>query len=288
MNPALQSLLERYDLKTSSKWENALREVVQELALLGLWRSKFYEHVAFYGGTALRIFHGLPRYSEDLDFTLLEPDEGFDLTPHLEAVRAELAVFGFVFEVDRKVKKVETAIDSAFIKGNTRINLLEIGVPEGLENHFPSGQKLKIKMEIDTDPPAGADTEVRTLLLPIPFQVKLFTPSCLFAGKVHALLCRNWKQRVKGRDFYDFVWYLGKGIPVHPAHLQSRMEQTGHWSSEEELTIENLRVLLRERFTQVDFDQARSDVLPFIQDPDAVALWGEEFFTELVERLEGE
>lgn len=292
MNAALQSLLDRYDLETSSDWENALREIVQELALLGLWRSKFYEHAAFYGGTALRIFHGLPRYSEDLDFTLLnplaQPEAEFDLAPHLEAIRAELAGFGFRFDVERRTKQVETAIDSAFIKGNTRINLLEIGAPSGLENRFPPGQKLKIKMELDTDPPAGADTEVRTLLLPIPFQVKLLTPSCLFAGKMHALLCRNWKQRVKGRDFYDFVWYLGKDIPVHLSHLQRRMEQTGHWTNEEDLTESTLRSLLRERFAQVDFDQARSDVLPFIRDADAVALWSEEFFVGLVERLKVE
>ncbi len=288
MNAALQSLLDRYDLETASDWENALREIVQELALLGLWRSKFYEHAAFYGGTALRIFHGLPRYSEDLDFTLLEPDSEFDLASHLEAVRAELAGFGFAFEVDRKEKNVETVIDSAFIKGNTRVNLLEIGVPDGLENVIPAGQKLKVKMELDTDPPAGAETEVRTLLLPIPFQVKLFTPACLFAGKIHALLCRNWKRRVKGRDFYDFVWYLGKDIPVHLAHLQRRMEQTGHWTGEDELTGDHLRSLLRERFARVDFDQARGDVLPFIRDADAVALWGEAFFVGLVERLKVE
>ncbi len=288
MNAALQSLLDRYEPVTAADWENALREIVQELALLGLWRSKFYEHAAFYGGTALRIFHGLPRYSEDLDFSLLAPDAAFDLAPHTEAVRAELASYGFAFEVEKKEKQVETAIDSAFIKGNTRINLLEIGVPGGLENHFPAGRKLKIKMELDTDPPAGAETEVETLLLPIPFQVKLYRPSCLFAGKIHALLCRNWKRRVKGRDFYDFVWYLAKGIPVHLAHLQKRMEQTGHWEGAEALTGEALLGLLRKRFTEIDFDQARADVLPFIRDADAVALWGEKFFTGLLDRLKVE
>lgn len=285
MNAALQSLLDRYELKAASDWENALREIVQELALLGLWRSKFYEHVAFYGGTALRIFHGLPRYSEDLDFSLLNPDADFGLSSHLEAVRAELAGFGFAFKVKRKAKQVETSINSAFIKGNTRINLLEIGVPEGLENRFPAGQKLKVKMELDTDPPLGAETEVQTLLLPIPFQVKLFTPSCLFAGKMHALLCRNWKGRVKGRDFYDFVWYLGKGIPVHLGHLQQRMEQTGHWKGGEALTGETLKSSFRDRFVEVDFEQAKDDVLPFIQDADAVALWNVDFFVGLVDRL---
>ena len=285
MNAALQSLLDRYDLGTAADWENALREIVQELALLGLWRSKFYEHAAFYGGTALRIFHSLPRYSEDLDFSLLKTSPDFDLSSHLEAVRAELASFGFAFEVERKVKRTETAIDSAFIKGNTRVNLLEIGVPEGLENRFPAGQKLKIKMELDTDPPQGAEYEVQTLLLPIPFQVKLFTPSCLFAGKMHALLCRNWKGRVKGRDFYDFIWYLGKGIPVHLSHLQKRMEQTGHWDGNAALDEDKLKSLLRTRFAGIDFDQAKGDVLPFVQDADAVMLWGQNFFLGLIDRL---
>jgi len=146
---------------------------------------------------------------------------------------------------------------------------------------------LKIKMELDTDPPAGAETGVGTLLLPIPFQVRLFTPSCLFAGKTHALLCRNWKRRVKGRDFYDFLWYLGMGIPVHLGHLQKRMAQTGHWTGDGQWDLDEaeLKVLLRRRFAEVDFEQAKADVLPFLQDADAVALWGCEFFTGLVDRL---
>lgn len=285
MNPALNSLLDRYAPATAAEWENALREIVQELALLGLWRSKFYEHASFYGGTALRIFHGLPRFSEDLDFSLLAPDPGFELAPHLEAIRAELAGFGFSFAVERKLKEIETAIDSAFIKRSTKVNLLEIGAPGDLASRMPTSKALKIKLEIDTDPPSGAEHEVRTQLVPIPFQVKLFTPPCLFAGKMHAILCRQWKHRVKGRDFYDFVWYLGKGTPVHLTHLQKRMEQTGHWPGDEILDEAGLKTRLRQRFEEVDFDQAKSDVLPFLKDADAVALWSGEFFTSLLDRL---
>jgi len=288
MNPALTTLLDRYAPRTSAEWENALREIIQELALLGLWRSKFYEHASFYGGTALRIFHGLPRFSEDMDFSLLVPDGTFDLAPHLEAVRAELAGFGFTFAVDRKIKQVETAIDSAFIKDSTRVNLLEIGAPDGLSSLLPVSKTLKIKLEIDTDPPAGAMHEVRTQLVPIPFQVKLFTLPCLFAGKIHAILYRNWKNRVKGRDFYDFVWYLGKGVPLHLAHLQRRMEQTGHWEADRNLDEESLKSLLHRRFEQVDFGQAKADVVPFLRDTDAVALWSRNFFVELLDRLKTE
>ncbi|HRQ87166.1 MAG TPA: nucleotidyl transferase AbiEii/AbiGii toxin family protein [Bacteroidia bacterium] len=285
MNPALTTLLDRYAPATPAEWENALREIVQELALLGLWRSKFYEHASFYGGTALRIFHGLPRFSEDMDFSLLEPGAAFDLAPHLEAIRAELAAFGFSFAVDRKVKEVETAIDSAFIKGSTRVNLLEIGAPGDLTSRLPGSKALKIKLEVDTDPPGGAEHEVRTQLVPIPFQVKLFTPSCLFAGKLHAVLCRNWKRRVKGRDFYDFIWYLGKGIPAYLAHLRQRMEQSGHWEQGRPLDEAELKALLRQRFEEVDFEQAKSDVLPFLRDAEAVALWSGEFFVSLLDRL---
>jgi len=287
MNPALERLLQRHAPETPMAWVNALREVVQELALLGLWRSKFYEHTAFYGGTALRVFHRLPRFSEDMDFTLLEPDPEFDLAPHLEAIRTELASFGFSFAVEPRIKVVESAIESAFLKGNTRNNLLEIGAPEQLQDRFPGNQKLKIKLELDTQPPPGAETTVLTQLLPIPFQVKLYTLPCLFAGKLHAVLCRKWKTRVKGRDFYDFIWYLADDVPVHLQHLQQRMEQTGHWPAGKELDEAALKTLLRERFSVIDFDQAKADVQPFIRDADELALWSTDFFLGLVARVRG-
>lgn len=287
MNAALQSMIDRYQPDTPQEWENALREIVQELALLGLWRSKFFEHATFYGGTALRIFYGLPRFSEDMDFSLLKPDADFDLAPYLEAVRAELSALGFTFEVDRKPKQITTAVDSAFIKGSTRINLLEIGAPAGLSSRFPPTQRLKIKLEVDTDPPAGAHDEVRTLLIPIPFQVRLYKLPSLFAGKLHATLCRNWKTRVKGRDFFDFIWYLGKRVPCHLAHLQKRMEQTGHWNPDTTLDETALKERLTQRFNEVDFDQARDDVRPFVSDADALALWSREFFLGLVEQVKG-
>jgi len=285
MNPALQTLIDRYEPQTLRDWENALKEIVQELALLGLWRAKFYEHAAMYGGTALRIFHGLPRYSEDLDFSLLAPDRSFEPEPFLSAIRAELASLGFSFEVESKRKPVETAIESAFIKKETRVNLLSIGAPDGLRERLPKPQRIRIKLEIDTDPPAGAEYAVETLLVPIPFQVKLFTLPCLFAGKLHALLCRSWQTRVKGRDFYDLVWYLGRSVPCDLAHLQKRMEQTGHWDATETLDLPALQRRLVERFDRVDFEQARSDVRPFIGDDAELDLWSPEFFRGLAGRV---
>ena len=285
MNAALGGMLDRYRPQTAADHENALREIAQELALLGLWRAKFFEHAAFYGGTALRIFHRLPRRSEDLDFSLLRPDRAFDLAPCLEAVRTELAAFGLSFRVERRNKRVDTATESAFIKGGTRINLAHIGLPDDLQRRIPALQQVRIRVDVDTDPPPLAEYEVRTLLTPIPFQARLFTLPCLFAGKLHAILCRTWQERVKGRDFYDFIWYLGRQVPCHLRHLQARMTQTGHWEQGDDLTGAELRRLLRQRFGRVDYDQARRDVLPFIRDQEELALWDAGFFLSLVDQV---
>lgn len=287
MNQALQTLIDRNQPQGLRDWENALKEIVQELALLGLWRAKFYEHAAFYGGTALRIFHGLPRFSEDMDFSLLRPNGEFKLDAYLEAIRVELASLGFSFEVETKQKQVNTAIESAFIKGETRVNLLSIGAPEELRERLPKPQKIRIKLEIDTDPPSGASYEVKTLLVPIPFQVRLFALPSLFAGKLHAVLCRKWKSRVKGRDFYDFVWYLGRNVPCDLAHLQQRMAQTGHWDPAAPLDLPTLKDRLHERFQAIDFEQAKADIRPFIQDDAELDLWGNDFFRELVAKVTG-
>ncbi len=285
MNAGLQSLLKRYRLETITDYENALKEIIQELALLGLWRARFYEHAAFYGGTALRIFYQLPRFSEDLDFSLIEKNVTFALEPYLEAIRMELSAFGFEVVVEKKNKAVQTTIESAFIKGETSINLLHVGLPSSLAGTLPKLKQLKIKLEIDIDPPKGAVTEMKTLLTPIPFSVRLYTPPCLFAGKLHAVLCRQWKTRVKGRDYYDFLWYLGQGTPCHLEHLKARMVQTGHWEKESDLTINSVKEKLVEKFHQVDFENAKSDVRPFIEDAAALDMWSSEFFIAVLDRL---
>ena len=286
MNSALKDLIDRYEPRTRAEYEAAFREIVQELALLGLWRAKFYEHAAFYGGTALRIFHGLRRFSEDLDFSLLQPDREFDSRPYLRAVEEELTAFGFSVKVERRAKSVQTAIESAFIKGETSVNLLRIGAPQSLAAGLPRSQSVRVKMEIDTDPPPHAEFEVRTLLTPIPFQVKLYSPPDLFAGKVHAVLCREGKTRVKGRDFYDFVWHVGGQTPCHLAHLEARLRQTGHWNADRAITGPDAYALLEKRFRSVDLEAAKRDVLPFLRDADEVALWSPEFFGEVAARMQ--
>lgn len=285
MSAVIDSMLDKYKPKTQLDYEHAIHEIIQEIALLGLWRSKFFEHAAFYGGTALRVLYGLDRFSEDLDFSLLKSDKIFDLSSYNVAIKIELESFGFSAEVETKIKKnSESNIRSAFIKANTRQQFLSINVDHQLIRQVHKDKNIKIKMEVDVDPPLKFNTETKLLLEPIPFSVHTFTLPSLFAGKLHALLCRAWKNRIKGRDWYDFVWYLGKKVKPDLMHLQERLIQTGHWSSDKQLDEEQLKDLLLERIKNIDFDQAKEDVLPFIFDQDSVALWSKDFFSELVEK----
>lgn len=222
MHDAIRTLLDRYECRTRDDYVNALREILQELALLGLWRGKFFEHAAFYGGTALRILYGLDRYSEDVAFPLLEPDPNFSLVPYGEALLREIGSFGLGIEFEQKENLGETAIESAFLKANTHSQLLTIEAdPELLPGLHP-GAVLKIKLEVDRDPPGGFQTESRYLLQPIPFAVRTYRLPDLFAGKLHAILCRKWGTRVKGRDWYDLAWYAGRHPQVRIRHLETR------------------------------------------------------------------
>ncbi|RTL40608.1 MAG: nucleotidyl transferase AbiEii/AbiGii toxin family protein [Candidatus Melainabacteria bacterium] len=286
MNPATDSMLRKYNCVTRQDFENAMKEIIQEIALLGLWRAKFFEHAAFYGGTALRILYGLDRFSEDMDFSLLVPDRDFELQPYLDAIGAELSAMDFNVEIAEKIKNIDTAIDSAFIKADTKEHFLKIDVPREIADQIAPRNVLKIKLEVDTNPPGDFETEAKVLLQPIPFSVRTYKQPDLFAGKIHALLERGWGSgRVKGRDYYDFVWYLGRDTPVHLAHLKQRLCQTRSWNADRDLTRADLVNLLESKFSQVDIELAKRDVLPFVKDPQSVDLWTTDFFISLLPRL---
>ncbi|MFA6434512.1 MAG: nucleotidyl transferase AbiEii/AbiGii toxin family protein [Elusimicrobiales bacterium] len=280
MNPAIEAMLSRYPRVSNADKLRALREILQETALLGLWRGKFFERAAFYGGTALRVLYGLDRFSEDMDFSLLKPDPDFRLEPYCGFIKDELRAFGFTAEMAVKQKAPGGHIKSAFLKANTLEQLLVIGM-EG-DREMPL---TKIKIEIDADPPPRFKTEARLLLNPVPFNVKAFAPSSMFAGKMHALLCRGWKTRVKGRDWYDFVWFVGRRTPVDLRHLEQRMRQSGDWIEDGPLTEEALRDLLRRHIESVDVAQAKDDVSRFLTVPDAVAIWSKDFFLDVAGRV---
>ncbi len=286
MNQALREMLSKYQISNAVEAENALKEIVQEIALLGLHRANFFEKAAFYGGTALRILYSLPRYSEDLDFTLFKSDSKFKLTPYFNAIERELNAYGFQVEIERVDKKIQSDVESAFIKANTKIHFLKIESFKSLSTKLHSDSKLQIKFEVDIEPVTGFEYEARYLLTPTSFPVISLKKPDLFAGKVHALLFRKWKNRVKGRDFYDYVWYLKKNIPVRLNYLRDKALQSGHCTSEDLESCEQLKEKLMERFKTVDFDAAKKDILPFIKNPDEISLWSKDFFSQITEKIQ--
>ena len=288
MNEAIARMLARYEARRLEDYVRALREILQEIALLGLWRSKFFEHAAFYGGTALRILHGIDRFSDDLDFSLLRPSSRFDLSRYSAALQTEIRSFGFEVRVVTKEKEKETrsAIQSAFLKADTLKQLVVVEAGQEMTRELPRGQVLKIKIEVDTDPPPGFETETRFLLHPIPFSVRTYVLPDLFAGKMHALLCRRWKSRVKGRDWYDLVWYTANQPRLHLLHLEQRMRQSGDLKKDESLTQDRFHELLDNAIAGLDVAQAKREVEPFIKNVDSLSVWSREFFRDIVKRIQ--
>jgi len=255
----IEQMLSRYELLTIHDYENALKEIMQEIVLLGLWRSKFYEKAVFYGGTALRILYKLDRFSEDLDFSLIQPETDFDIKKYLGAVKAELELWGFEVSTQEKNKQSKSTIDSAFIKANTLIHLLKIY--SNLKTH--KNAVMKIKLEIDQDPATGFTSDLKYHLHPIPFSIKTMTLPSLFAGKMHALLCRTIRTHIKGRDWYDLIWFVKNRVPCDLHYLNSKMVQTGHIAPSEMLTREKLVQLIHRKIKEIDFSLAKSDIEPF-------------------------
>jgi hypothetical protein len=285
VNDALASMLQKYSLRTAEDQVNALREILQEVALCGLWRGKFFEHAAFYGDTALRILRGLDRFSEGMEFSMLSPRPGFDLTPYYAAIEGELAAWGFSAIVEKKTESVESAVESAFLKADTRQQLLVITAEASIASSIQSGRVMRIKFEVDTDPPPAFAVESRFLLAPVPFSVRTFDLPSFFAGKVHAALCRGWKNSVKGRDWYDLVWHVGRDTRLNLAHLEARLRQTDHYRDDAPLDLVTARQMLHARIENLDVAAARADVERFLVHPAATAVWTREFFHDVCERI---
>ena len=279
----IKEWLQEYNPKNQQEAFDALREIMQEIALAGLQRAGFFEKAAFYGGTALRIFYKLDRFSEDLDFSLLESNINFSLEPYFEAIVKEFEALGITVSIKEKKKLIESNVNSAFLKSGTiwRELVLEEIIPQMGVSIMPN---VKIKIEVDRKPPLGFETEEKLLLRPFSFYVKCFTLPSLFAGKMHALLFRKWKNRVKGRDWYDLEWYIKKGIPLDLDHFLLRAQDTGDWK-EETITQERILNLLSDKIKSVDFDNVKEDVVRFIPDDSILDIWEEPYFLDLVKNL---
>jgi len=282
----IKEWIEEYNPKNEEEILSALREIMQEITLAGLSRTDFFEKAAFYGGTALRIFYGLDRYSEDLDFSLLKPDPDFSIEPYFKAVLDEFKSLGLKVSIKEKKKTKQTAIDSAFLKAETiwkEIVLEDIIKETGVR----SNKTIKIKIEVDRQPPLNFKTEEKLLLRPFSFYVKCFTKPSLFAGKMHALLFRKWKNRVKGRDWYDLEWYVKKGVPLDVNHFLTRAKDTNDWQ-DDRISNEQIIELLDTKIESVSFSNIKEDVVRFIQNDDVLNIWSPEYFKDLVEKIKFE
>lgn len=281
----IEQMLKNYTINNIEDEKNAIKEIMQEVTLAGLAKTDFFKHAAFYGGTALRIFYGLNRFSEDLDFTLLSPSKDFDFKKYIPAVNEAVESLGLVFEVKEKEKGPNATVKSAFLKGNTKEQLLIFYPSSNYRTKINNNEKIRIKFEIDVNPPLYATTEYKYRLLPNNYKVQLYDKSSLFAGKLHAVITRKWKSRIKGRDFYDYVFYLANNIPVNLIHLESRLKQTNTIAEDFTLTLDSLKKLLFDRFDEIDFNAAKEDVIPFIKDHSDLDLWSSYFFKSITENL---
>ena len=273
-NEIYDNMLSAYSATTEQERRNAIFEVNQQVILAGLYNGGFFDVAAFYGGTCLRIFHGLQRFSEDMDFSLLTPDDKFDFTKYFQPIIDEFAIVGREVEIKKKDKKGFGKVESAFLKDNTDV----------YDVSFQTDKSIKIKIEVDTQPPLNFRTEQKLLLQPHSFMTRCFTLPDLFAGKMHALVYRGWKNRVKGRDWYDFEWYVRHNVSLDFTHLAERCKQFNN----ENITPELFKEKLIERLSTADIKQVKEDVLPFVRNPKELDIWSNDYFVQLADIMKFE
>lgn len=269
-----EQMLEKYLVSTKDEERNAIQEVMQQITLAGLYRGKFFDKAAFYGGTCLRIFYNSQRFSEDMDFSLLHHDPNFEIESYFDAIVNEFKACGKEVNITKKDKTKTSSIESAFLKENT----------ETYNISFQTEKQVKIKLEVDTDPPSGFQIEPKLLLQPFSFMTPCFVLPDLFAGKMHALLFRKWKNRVKGRDWYDFEWYVRNGVKLDFNHFKIRSLQTNK-NLDYDFGIVEFKELLQSKIKTVNIEQIKSDVYPFIKNNSEIDIWSNDYFMQLAEQL---
>ena len=284
MKTILEQMVEAYQPKNNEEKRNVVKEVMQEITLCALSKAGFFDVAAFYGGTALRIFYGLDRFSEDLDFSLMTKNKDFDLSTYVPSLKRIVQSFGLNVEVEIKHKTLDSAIQSAFLKGDT-IEQFLLFYPNDLVTGINKNEKVKIKFEIDTMPASLATYETKYRLLPMPYSIKLYDEASLFSGKIHAVICRSWKSRVKGRDLYDYVFYLTRNTKFNLDHLSEKLIESHYISQEDKFDVDFVKALLIARFNEIDFNDAKKDVLPFIKDTSILDIWSKEFFIAITSQL---
>lgn len=271
MNELYEKMLSAYDQSTETARRNAIYEVSQQIVLAGLADGGFFDKAAFSGGTCLRIFHGLNRFSEDMDFTLLKEDSSFNFEQYFQPVIDQFALVGRKVEIKKKDKKSFGKVESAFLKDTTDV----------YDISFQTERSIKVKIEVDTVPPLKFATEQKILLQPKTFLTRCMVLPDLYAGKMHALVFRAWKSRIKGRDWYDFEWYVRNGIPLDWNHLHERILQFNG----QEMTFEEFKTALRDRLGNADITRVKEDVLPFLNNPGELNIWSNDYFLQLADMM---
>ena len=285
MNNIIEQMISKYEIKNTTDEINALKEIIQEIVLSGLSRGNFFDEAAFYGGTALRIFYGLDRFSEDLDFALIEPNKDFDLSKYYNYIEKELNAYGINLEIHTKVKNLDSNNTSAFLKGDTLEHILKFFPSKEGHKYDHILKDIKIKFEVDINPPVGATYEYKYKLLPSPHQIKLYDKESLLAGKIHAILCRGWKTRTKGRDLYDYIFFLANDTKVNLELLKNKLVESNEINSDDVLDINKVKELLINKFNEIDYSDAKEDVKPFIKNVDCLNMWSREFFISITANL---
>jgi predicted nucleotidyltransferase component of viral defense system len=286
MNPAIASMLATYGkLSDIRDEENALKEIIQKICLRALQREGFFTKAAFYGGTALRIMYGLQRFSEDLDFCLETPDPEFRWITYKKAVETELKTYGFDAEFEAKKDDSESAVGSAFVKQSTLKGLLLIES----RSKASKAALLKVRLELDKSNPPGATYEEQFLRQPELFRIRTLDQSSLYAGKMHAIIARQYKNRVKGRDYFDLLFYIQNNTKVNLNYLSNKLRDSGHINSDVVLDENMLRNLYLERIETVNFQQAVQDVSPYLNAKQIEALkeWNTDYFKGLAPLISG-
>ena len=271
MDDIFNQMLSSYEINTDTDKRNATFEVMQHIILAGLQQGGFFDKAAFYGGTCLRIFHGLQRFSDDMDFSLVRKDDKFNIEDYFESIIKFFESIGRKVVITKKDKRTFGRVESAFLKDNTQL----------YDVAFQTEKSIKIKIEVDTNPPLMFDTEQKLLMKPYSFMTRCFTLPDLYAGKMHALVFRNWKTRLKGRDWYDFEWYVRNNVPLDFEHLHERILEF----SGEEMSREKFIQLLNERLATADMKSVLEDVTRFVRNPNELKIWSNDYFLELAKKI---
>lgn len=285
MKSTLEEIISVYNPKTVVETKAILREIIQSIVLIGLSRGGFFNKASFYGGTALRIFYGLNRYSEDLDFTLNSKEEDFSLEPYLKYINDIALSYGLELNISTKIKKIDSPIESAFAKLNTYQTFISLKMDSNLLNLLHKDEVIKVKFEVDCNPALGFSKESRWIDMPEFASISVLDESSLFSGKLHAILCRTYKNNVKGRDYYDFLFYMSKKIKPNIEYLKNKLVETGKLNEDEDFNLEILKQMLYEKFNSVDFEQVKIDARKFIFKNENLDYYSKELFLDVLKRM---